>query len=308
MKVLITGGAGFIGSTIARFGASKDHEITVVDNLSTGYEENLQGLNIHLIKGDILDRELLIRISKGMDAVFHLAASVGNVKSLENPIQDHEVNYGGTLNVLEAVRRNSVPQLIYSSTAAGYGEPVRLPIDEDHPFNPDSPYGVTKIAAEKLALCYGRTYGFQVVCLRYFNAYGINQRYDAYGNVIPIFVKRHLARMPLTVYGDGLQTRDFINVNDIATANWQALETKIRGYYNVATGIQTSIKSLIEVIGTVSGIEPQVNYVSPRKGEVKHSVADITKVKNVLNYEPTVQLLEGMRDYWNWYRSIEING
>ncbi|MFZ6011463.1 MAG: NAD-dependent epimerase/dehydratase family protein [Bacteroidota bacterium] len=304
MKVLITGGAGFIGSNIVSLGVSKGHHVTVVDNLSTGYRENLNGLPVKFVQGDIADRALLDELTQGIDCVFHLAASVGNVRSLEDPYADVQANYHGTLNVLEAIRKNKVPTLVYSSTAAGYGEPVRLPIDEEHPFNPDSPYGITKIAGEKLALCYGRTYGFRVVCLRYFNAYGVNQRYDAYGNVIPIFATRIRQNLPLTVYGTGEQTRDFIEVTDIAKANWKAAESDLQGYFNVATGKRTSINQLIGVLREVSGKELQVNYTSSRKGEVLHSVADIQKATKHLSFTPGVSLTDGLRRYWDWFKDL----
>lgn len=305
MRYLVTGGAGFIGSNIVLEGLKRNHDFIVLDNLSTGYRDNIKGQSVTFIQGDIRDLDLLREITKGVDGVFHLAASVGNLKSLEFPRQDQEINYGGTLNILEAMRENAVPLMVYSSTGAGYGEPVRLPVDEDHPFRPDSPYGISKIAAEKLCISYGKIYGFRAVCLRYFNAYGVNQRYDAYGNVIPIFATRLLNKQPLIVYGDGLQTRDFVNVRDIARANWIAAESsELSGYYNVATGQQTTINELIETICQVNGEKPSVEYQPFRPGEVIHSVADISKFASAANYHPEVSLKEGLEEYWNWFKHI----
>lgn len=305
MRYLITGGAGFIGSNIAKAGVELGHEITVLDNLSTGYLENLEGLGVNFVNGDVRDGELLKELTNGLDGVFHLAASVGNLKSIEFPFQDMEINYGGTLNVLEAVRHNKVPVLVYSSTGAGYGEPVRIPVDEDHPFQPDSPYGVSKIAAEKVALAYSKIYGFRAVCLRYFNAYGVNQRFDAYGNVIPIFATRLLNGDPLTVFGDGLQTRDFVNATDIARANWMAAtDANLAGFFNVATGEQTTLNELIDTLKAVSGLEPTVVYKPFRVGEVKHSVADIAKFKAATGYQPSVSLKVGLSAYWKWFEQI----
>lgn len=301
MKLLVTGGAGFIGSAIVKSALARGHEVIVFDNLSTGYEENLKGLNVDFINGDIQDSALLFEVVSSVNVIFHLAASVGNIRSIENPYADVQANYVGTLNVLEAARKNNIQHLIYSSTAAGYGEPKSLPIDEDHPFNPDSPYGVTKIASEKLALSYGRNYRFKVACLRYFNAYGVNQRYDAYGNVIPIFARRFRKQLPVTVYGDGNQSRDFVNVRDIAEANLMALEKGITGYFNIATGRKTTINELISYFQQVSGISPQIDYADPRKGEVLHSIASITKANTHFNYAPKINLLEGLAEYWNWY-------
>lgn len=301
MKILVTGGAGFIGSAIVAKALSRGHEVMVLDNLSTGYPENLTGLTINFVKGDILDKELLLDLASHVSVIFHLAASVGNIRSIENPYADVEANYLGTLNVLEAARKKGVEHIIYSSTAAGYGEPKYLPVDEDHPFNPDSPYGVTKIAAEKLALSYGRNYEIKVACLRYFNAYGVNQRYDAYGNVIPIFAQRFSRRLPVTIYGDGNQSRDFVNVKDIAEANVSVLEEGITGYYNVATGKKTTINELVGTFQQVSGISPDIQYLPSRKGEVIHSVASIDKASNAFNYSTKVSLLEGLTAYWKWY-------
>lgn len=304
MRYLITGGAGFIGSNIARAGVERGHHITVLDNLSTGYRENLDGLGVRLVEGDVRDADLLMEMTAGMDGVFHLAASVGNLKSIKFPLLDMEINYGGTLNLLEAMRHNNVPVLVYSSTGAGYGEPVRIPVDEEHPFQPDSPYGVSKIAAEKAALAYGKIYGFRVACLRYFNAYGVNQRFDAYGNVIPIFATLLLSGQPLTVYGDGLQTRDFVNATDIARANWMAAKDHaLAGFFNVATGQQTTINQLIDSLREASGIEPEVVYKPFRVGEVKHSVADIAKFAAATGYKPSVSLRDGLAAYWKWFAS-----
>lgn len=192
------------------------YKIRVLDDLSTGYLENLEGLDVEFVEGDIRDRSAVEKACKNVDGVFHLAASVGNIKSIEQPRGDMERNYGGTLNLLEVMRAYKVSPLVYSSTGAGYGEPVKLPIDEYHPFRPDFPHGVSKIAAEKLAISYGKIYGFRVVCLRYFNAYGINQRYDVNDNVIPIFTTR--------------------------------------------------FQNLIQTLGDVMGINPQLEFLPPRKG------------------------------------------
>lgn len=304
MNIVVTGGAGFIGSNVARLLVSAGHKVSVIDNLSTGYEENLKGFDVEFVQGDVLDRPLLDDILKGKDAVYHLAASVGNLKSIDFPYADLDVNYRGTLNLLEAARNNSVHRFIFSSTAAGYGEPRYLPVDEDHPINPDSPYGVSKISAEKLALCYGRLYNMQVACLRYFNAYGVNQRYDAYGNVIPIFCFRIAKGEGIFVYGDGTQTRDFVNVEDIARANVLALEKGISGYFNIASGAATSINDLVNVLRHTTGRDFSVEYKPFRKGEVKHSVANIGKATQTFGYTPAIDLKAGLHKYWTWLQTI----
>lgn len=304
MKIVVSGGAGFIGSNIVMALVNAGHKLTVLDNLSTGFVTNLEGLDVELVKGDILDTNSLNKVMNGKDAIYHLAASVGNLKSIEFPDRDMEVNYKGTLNLLEAAKKNGVSRFIFSSTAAGYGEPKYLPVDEDHPMNPDSPYGVSKISAEKLALCYGRLYDMQVTCLRYFNAYGVNQRYDAYGNVIPMFCFRIAKGEGIFVYGDGTQTRDFINVDDIARANVMALEKNVIGYYNIASGVGTSINELVSALKETTAMDFPVEYKSFRKGEVKHSVADIGKAGHTMNYKPGVDLKSGLDKYWKWIQTI----
>ena len=215
MKALITGGAGFIGSNIAKLLINKGYDVKVIDNLSTGYLMNIQNEivnnKIEFLEGDILNQELLNKFMEGVDVVFHLAASVGRQRSIDNPQLDSETNIIGTINVLEAMRKNDVGKIVYSSSAAMFGELISKTIDENHPQNADTPYGVSKLAAEKMILAYHNIYPqINAVCLRYFNIYGINQRFDVYGNVIPIFAKRIFSNEPITIYGDGNQTRDFI--------------------------------------------------------------------------------------------------
>ena len=222
MKTLITGGAGFIGSTLVRLLLEKGFDVRIYDNLSTGYMKNIEDLPVDFVEGDIRNADLLKKTMKDVQLIFHLAANIGNVKSLNNPQLDSEINVIGTVNVLEAARKNNVQRIVHSSSAAIFGELMTHQIAEDHPINPNSPYGVSKLAAEKHMLCYGKIYDIQVICLRYFNVYGVRQRYDAYGNVIPIFANRLNTGKPLTVYGSGEQTRDFVNVKDVANVNFLA--------------------------------------------------------------------------------------
>ncbi|MCE5199728.1 NAD-dependent epimerase/dehydratase family protein, partial [bacterium] len=225
MKVLITGGAGFIGSNIVSKLVEDGHEVTVLDNLMSGYRCNLDPFpNIRFIEGDVRDEDAVARAIKGAEVVFHLAASVGNKRSIDFPIIDAEINVIGTLRVLEAARREGVRKIVTSSSAGIFGELKTLPIKEDHPVEPDSPYGATKLCKEKECLAYAKLYDIEAVCLRYFNVYGPNQRFDAYGNVIPIFAFQMLRGETLTIFGDGDQTRDFINVRDVVQANLKAAQ------------------------------------------------------------------------------------
>ena len=303
MKALVTGGGGFIGSNLTRLLLAKEWEVRVLDNFSTGYRQNLDGLPVEVVEADVRSSPDVECASEGIDAIFHLAASIGNVKSLENPQEDSEVNVIGTVNVLEAARKHAVPRLVYSSSAATFGELVTMPIAEDHPQNPDSPYGVSKLAAEKHVLCFARLYGFTAVCLRYFNVYGVNQRYDAYGNVIPIFAQRLFDGKPLTIYGDGEQTRDFVNVKDVAEANYLgATAANSTAVYNVGCGRNITINTLAEAVQRASGIEAVgVEHVAPRPSEVLHCRADITKANAELGFAPDDDIESGLVEYFGWF-------
>jgi len=305
MKVLVTGGAGFIGSNVAGRFVAEGHEVVVLDDLSTGFAENIRTLSAEFIRGDIRDRACVGAAVKGCSAVCHLAASVGNVKSLEDPVQDSDVNVLGTLNVLECAREAGAHTIVYSSSAATFGELVQMPIAEDHPQNPDSPYGVSKLAAEKHVLCYGRLYGMRTVCLRYFNVYGVNQRYDAYGNVIPIFARRLLDGLPLIVYGDGEQTRDFVNVRDVAKANMDAAVGDVAsGAYNIGCGESITINALVAAMFRASGLNTGVKHEAPRPCEVRHCRADIRKAGDALGFLPSADIEAGLEEYFRWFRSI----
>ena len=305
MRVLVTGGAGFIGSNVVAECLASGWSVTVLDDLSTGFRQNLpERKDLRVVEGDIRDVAAVDEALRGCEAVFHLAASVGNVRSIENPRADSEVNVLGTLQILEGMRRAGVRRLVFSSSAAIFGEPRRLPIDESHPTEPDSPYGVSKLAAEKHCLCYGRLYGWQVASLRYFNVYGVNQRYDAYGNVIPIFATRLLRGQPLLVYGDGEQTRDFVDVQDVARANRLALDAAVSGTFNIGSGVATTINELAARVQSSSGRAATVRHEAPRPGEVRHSVADLAASRRSLAYAPEVDLHRGLSRYVAWHASL----
>ena len=303
-RVLVTGGAGFIGSNLVKLLSDEGYDVVVLDNLSTGYRQNLEPFKqVSLQIGDVRDAETITRVMEDVEIVFHLAASVGNVKSIEQPVEDSEINVIGTIRVLEAARRAGVKKIVCSSSAAIFGELQHLPIGEDHPAEPDSPYGVSKLAEEKLCLAFGRIYGLEAICLRYFNVYGVNQRYDAYGNVIPIFADRLLRRKPLTIYGDGEQTRDFVSVDDVARANLLAARsTGVSGAFNIASGVATTINRLAAMMSAMSDVEATIDYTEARKGEVRDSRADISAARATLGYEPKVALSEGLIEYMNWFR------
>jgi len=302
MKTLVTGGAGFIDSNLVKQLLDDGHEVIVLDNLMSGYRYNLNPFpDVRFIKGDVRDPAVVSQAVNGIEVIFHLAASVGNTRSIEHPIEDSEINIIGTLQVLEAARQHSVLKVFFSSSTGIFGELKTLPIREDHPVEPDSPYGASKLAAEKLCLAYSKLYNIEVVCLRYFNVYGPNQRYDAYGNVIPIFAYRLLHHLPLIIYGDGEQTRDFVNVRDVAQANYKpAMSQVVSGAFNIASGYSITIERLAELMLGASGIQVKIEHGPPRQGDVRFSLADISAARLALGYEPTVSLKEGLEESFQW--------
>jgi UDP-glucose 4-epimerase len=234
--------------------------------------------------------------------VFHLAASVGNVRSIEHPQTDSAVNVLGTLNVLETARARRIDRVVFSSSAGIFGELKTLPISEGHPQDPDSPYGTSKLAAEKMCLVYNKLYGMHNVCLRYFNVYGPHQRYDAYGNVIPIFADRILKKEPLTIFGDGEQTRDFVNVRDVAAANVQAgLAQGARGAFNIGSGTRITISELARVMQELAAVQSELQHAPPRMGDVRDSLADIQAARSAFGFDPRTPMVQGLAEYWGWF-------
>lgn len=303
MKALVTGGAGFIGSNIVAQLVADGHQVTVLDSLQSGYLTNLGPYpGIRFVQGDIRDAAAVNSAMDGAEVVFHLAASVGNKRSIDFPIDDAETNVIGTIRVLEAARQHSVRRIVVSSSAGIFGELKTLPIKEDHPIEPDSPYGCTKLAEEKLSLAYAKLYGMGVVCLRYFNVFGPNQRFDAYGNVIPIFVFKALRGEGITVFGDGEQTRDFVNVKDVVQANIRAAMSSTVGAFNIGSGTSVTLNHLVELLSETAGLAPNKSYGPPRPGDVRDSLADITAAQRAFGFSPTVSLSEGLRSYVNWAR------
>jgi UDP-glucose 4-epimerase len=306
-SVLVTGGAGFIGSNIVKGLIEIGLTVRVLDNLSTGYEQNIPSSdNVTFIHGDIRDETALTKALQGVDTIFHLAASVGNRRSLENPLMDAEINVIGTLRLLERARLAKVKKIVFTSSAAIFGELRILPIREDHPISPDSFYGASKFTAERDCLIYGALHGISVTCLRPFNVYGPNQRYDAYGNVIPIFGSLILQGKKLVIYGDGEQTRDFINVHDVVQANLLGARIDCTGAFNLASGTQITINKLAALIQEVAGKDVGVEYAAPRLGDVRHSKGDISAAQRILGFRPSVSIEKGLREYMDWLKNDQI--
>lgn len=303
MKVLVTGGAGFIGSNLVKLLLEEGHSVRVIDDLSSGHAENLRGLDVEFINDSILSLGSVEQACKGVDVVFHMAASVGRQRSIDFPQKDSEINLIGTVNVLESMKKNNVGRIVYSSSAAIFGELVETVIDENHPLNADSPYGVSKLAAEKMILAYSGIYGFTGVCLRYFNIYGVNQRFDKYGNVIPIFANRIFNKLPLCIYGDGEQTRDFVNVKDVARANYLAATKATKSdVFNLGSGEVITINNLAKFMLDYTDSNLEIQYLPERPADVKHCKADASKVLKDLGFKTTVALEDGLKDYMDWYK------
>lgn len=304
MKALVFGGSGFIGSNVSKMLLSEGVEVIVFDNLSSGNYDNISNLEVEFIKGDILDKDAVKNACKEVDVVFHLAASVGRQRSIDYPQLDSEINLIGTINVLEGMRANGVNKIVYSSSAAIFGELQYPEIDESHPQNADSPYGVSKLAAEKMILSYSEIYDIKAVCLRYFNIYGINQRYDLYGNVIPIFAHRLFAGKPLMIYGDGTQTRDFVNVYDVARANVMAgLKYTKTEVFNLGSGESITINKLAQMMQEISGIDNGINYLPVRTADVKHCKANAKKIAEIMKFKTVISLEKGLTEYIEWYKN-----
>ena len=302
-NILITGGYGFIGSHIAEQ-LCAENSISIIDNLSSGRRENIKGLNIErFLEKDIRKKSKeFYKIFDGIDIVFHEAANIFINTSIEDPRYDAETNIVGLINVLEACRKREVKRIVFASSSAVYGGPISLPVKETHPLKPDSPYAVSKIAGEYYCKLYNELYGLETVCLRYFNVYGPRQDpNNPYSGVIAIFANNILNHLPLTIYGDGVQTRDFINVIDVARANIIASESKkaIGKTLNIGTGQSTSINELAELMRTKETI---INYEPARLGDITESVADTTFTKSVLGFTAEIYLKTGLRNYFGWFK------
>jgi len=264
--------------------------------------------DVPFVEGDVREADAVLGAAEGCDVVVHLAASVGNARSIDDPVKDSQINVIGTLNVLQAARHHGLRRIVFSSSAGIFGELKTLPIAEDHPQDPDSPYGASKLAAEKMCLVYNKLYGMRNVCLRYFNVYGVNQRYDAYGNVIPIFADRILRGVPMTIFGDGEQTRDFVNARDVAAANIAAATAgeDVQGAFNIGSATRVTINDLAEMMQRAARRDVGVQFAPLRKGDVRDSLAAIEAAHHAFGYTPTVDLTTGLADYVSWVWSDPV--
>jgi len=301
LKIIVTGGAGFVGSHIVDRILSQGYQVVAIDDLSEGRLENIsQHLNkesFKFIEADIRDSAKVEAIVKDADAIFHEAAVVSVTRSLENPANTNDVNVAGTLNLLKASLNSNVKKFIYASSCAVYGDAEAPHQSEETPTSPKSPYAATKVAAENYCKTFNRLYGLEAIILRYFNVYGPRQSYRPYSGVITKFIDCLIREEPPVIYGDGEQTRDFVEVSDVVEANMLALErTGVPSDpINIGVGTATSIKDLADLLIDITGrrdLKPA--FDQPRTGDIKHSCADISKARRVLGYEPMVPLREGL--------------
>lgn len=298
-RALVTGGAGFIGSHLTHQLIQQGWKVTVLDDLSTGLRSNLQpSPSLRFIRGSVLNAAHVIEAMRGVDTVFHLAAQVSVPLSRQQPEMCFHLNTTGTLNVLEAARRMRVQRFVYSSSAARYGESQELPKTERLAPHPTSVYGASKLAGEQLVSAYARSFGLNTVSLIYFNVFGPKQRADSpYAAVIPIFISRLLHNQPITIYGDGEQTRDFTYVSNVVDANLLAANSsELNGEaINVAGGESISLKRLVDAIAEILDIEPRTVFAPPRIGDIKFSSADISRAKQLIGYEPRIDWRQGLQ-------------
>ena len=296
-RVLVTGGAGFIGSHIVDRLMADGCEVRVLDNLSTGKLSNIKkhvgSRRFRFIKGDITDQSMLRKALNGIEIVFHEAAQVNITASVRDPLPTNDVNTTGTLRLLKTSTDKGVRRFIYASSSSIYGETGEQPVKEDAAQQPVSPYAVSKLAAEKYCLCFDHLGKLDAVALRYFNVYGPRQGYGPYSGVMTAFLERLRRNQPLIIHGDGEQTRDFVNVQDVVQANILAMTTeKAAGEaFNIGTGQRTSVNKLAEMVIEASGKKDLTpTHASARSGDVRHSCADTEKARRVLGYSPNVTL------------------
>jgi UDP-N-acetylglucosamine/UDP-N-acetyl-alpha-D-glucosaminouronate 4-epimerase len=307
MRYLVTGGAGFIGSHTVDELVRRGHGVVVLDDLSTGKEENLADVRnkITFVKGSITDIEAVQKAMLQADYVIHLAARTSVPRSVKDPMETNRINVEGTLNVLVAARDNKVKRVVFAASSSAYGETPTLPKTEAMQPQPISPYGVSKYAGELYAQTFGRCYGLENVSVRYFNIFGPRQDSDSpYSGVLSRFATAFLVEEPPIVYGDGEQTRDFTYVDNAVQANLLACEapSAAGGVFNIGTGGRISLNQTLEYFRRISGKKLEARYEPPREGDIRDSQADIAKAREVLGYEPTVGFEEGLERTFEWYR------
>lgn len=307
MKYLVTGGAGFIGSHIVRTLLEQGQEVKVLDNFSTGKRENIADFEkqIELIEGDLLDASKVNEAVRGVDIIFHEAAFVSVPQSMDEPQNCFDVNVTGTSMLFDAARRAGVKRAVFATSAAVYGDSTEMPLTEETPLRPLSPYAASKRVDEIYGQLYTTSFGLDVVALRYFNVYGPRQRPDSmYAAAVPIFIRRLLDGKGVTIYGDGGQTRDLINVRDVVRANLVASEHPAAPgqIFNICTGIETRIIDLVEVLQDLFPSAPAPTFAPVRSGDIYRSIGSPQKAADLIGFRAEVTLDQGLKEAVEWMR------
>jgi UDP-glucose 4-epimerase len=297
MNYLVTGGAGFIGSHITRALLGQGAKVRILDNFSSGKRDNLKGFDVEIIEGDLRDASRVAEAVRGVNVIFHEAAFVSVPESMEKPQECLDVNVTGTSILFEAARKAGVQRAVIASSAAVYGDSTAMPLVEDTPLKQLSPYASSKRIDEKYAELYTNYFGFEVAALRYFNVYGPRQRPDSmYAAAVPIFIRRMLDNKPITIYGDGGQSRDLVNVKDVVQANLLASQhPKAPGQiFNVCTGVETRLLDLLDILYEIFPNAPKHVHAEPRAGDIYRSIGTPQKAMDVLGFKPSVTLADGV--------------
>lgn len=314
MKILITGAAGFLGSYLSEKYVNEGHVVYGIDNLLNGNLNNVRTLlhrkNFKFVPDDVRNKDLYPKLPTDLDAIFHLAAQIHVDRSIVNPKETFDINVTGTMNILEYARMNDVNKILFASTSEIYGSAKYVPMNEEHPLAAQHPYGVSKIAADRLCYTYNETYDLGIDIIRCFNFFGPRQKDSGYGGVIAIFINRVLQNKPPIVYGDGNQTRDYMYVDDAVNAYDKVLRSRDNpGKYgiNFGTGTEKSVNEIAELVLKFSGNEKNLNpiHVDARPTEVQRLFADISKAKNSLNFVPNIQFEQGISLLMDWYKNYK---
>ncbi len=303
MKILITGGAGFVGSNLTKLALRHGHRVTVLDDLSTGYPDNLDGLDVRFLEASITDPGAVAEACASQDSIVHLAALGSVPRSIKEPRRSHDVNATGTLQVLEAARAAGVGHLVYSSSSSVYGKNPALPKHEREWTRPMSPYAVTKLAAEQYTLAYQQSYDMETLAFRFFNIYGPGQRPGhAYAAVVPVFLARLFSGQPLPVNGSGEQSRDFTYVGSVCAVLLEACERRVSHDepVNLAFGTNTTILDLAEKLQKITGKAAVLAHQPPRTGDVPHSQADNTVLRGLFPDAKAKPMDQGLQETWDW--------
>jgi UDP-glucose 4-epimerase len=305
MKYIVTGGAGFIGSHIAETLSGKN-EVVILDDLSSGKMQNLSNFknSIHFVQGSITNLPRMKEIFSGADGIFHEAAIASVPRSIKNPLATNEANVTGTLNVLVAAKECGVQKVVFASSSSVYGDTPTLPKHEGMEPHPLSPYAVSKLAGEHYMNVFAKLYGMKTVALRYFNVFGPRQDPASdYAAVIPKFITRTLNHQSPVIFGDGSQTRDFTFVKDVVQANIKAMESDAEGVFNVAYNQRIDLTLLAHLIMEITDITVPITYEPPREGDIRDSLADITRAKSGFNFTPEYTVKTGLKETIQWYEN-----